>query len=95
VERGANRSPERDRARGPRGAARSFEAELGERRVAVLESELEPIAGLLHSREPLERRAESLALRKERLEERRRELGIYVSQLRGRLEARAAAWPSG
>jgi hypothetical protein len=52
----------------------------------VLESDLEL------REEEVERREDLLAIREERLSERQRELGLYVSQIQGRIEPR---WSTG
>jgi hypothetical protein len=52
----------------------------------VLESDLE-LRG-----EEVERREDLLAIREERISERQRELGLYVSQIQGRIEPR---WSTG
>jgi len=54
-------------------------------RKAVLEADLEL------REEEVERREDLLAIREERLTERQRELGLYVSQIQGRIEPHSAA----
>ena len=56
-----------------------------EARKAVLEADLEL------REEEVERREDLLAMREERLTERQRELGLYVSQIQGRIESYPAA----
>ncbi len=56
-----------------------------EARKAVLEADLEL------REEEVERREDLLAMREERLTERQRELGLYVSQIQGRIESQSAA----